>query len=101
MLTHCAKHLFYVCLILLGHLNHKCRLNDYTQKSALPPPVYETTTGGYAHVAKSKSTVLVDGRKYTSDQIFSTKKKAEQEVARCALDCIKKTMRSEGISLID
>ncbi|XP_028102090.1 double-stranded RNA-binding protein 1-like [Camellia sinensis] len=66
---------------------YKNRLQEYTQKSSIPLPVYETINeGGVPHEPRFRSTVRVDGASYTSHDVFSQRKAAEQDVARVALD---------------
>ncbi|KAF5942912.1 hypothetical protein HYC85_020554 [Camellia sinensis] len=68
---------------------YKNRLQEYTQKSSIPLPVYEAINeGGIPHEPRFRSTVRVDGASYTSHDVFSQRKAAEQDVARGALDGI-------------
>ncbi|KAI8001421.1 Double-stranded RNA-binding protein 1 [Camellia lanceoleosa] len=68
---------------------YKNRLQEYTQKSSIPLPVYKTINeGGVPHELRFRSTVWVDGASYTSNDVFSQRKAAEQDVARVALDGI-------------
>ncbi|XP_028102091.1 double-stranded RNA-binding protein 4-like [Camellia sinensis] len=68
---------------------YKNRLQEYTKKSSIPLPVYETINkGGVPHEPRFRSTVRVDGASYTSHDVFSQRKAAEQDVARMALDGI-------------
>ncbi|CAL5349160.1 unnamed protein product [Camellia sinensis] len=66
---------------------YKNRLQDYTKKSSIPLPVYETINeGGVLHETRFRSTVQVDGASYTSHYVFSQRNAEEQDVARVALD---------------
>ncbi|KAK1388281.1 double-stranded RNA-binding protein 4-like [Heracleum sosnowskyi] len=79
---------------------HKNKLQEYTQKSGLPLPVYTTDKGGFDHKPKFQATVLVDGIEYRSEQRFSRIISAENDVAKIAFDCIKKNMKIAGPSSI-
>ncbi|KAI7985169.1 Double-stranded RNA-binding protein 4 [Camellia lanceoleosa] len=81
-------------------LMHKNRLQEYTQKSALQLPVYQTINEGFPHAPKFRSTVLVNGEKYTSVHTFSQRKEAEQEVAKYALERAMKREEVEVFPLI-
>ncbi|CAL5349163.1 unnamed protein product [Camellia sinensis] len=68
---------------------YKNRLQEYTQKSSIPLPDYETINEeGVPHEPRFRSTVRVDGASYTSHDVFSQRKAAEQYVSRVALDGI-------------
>ncbi|XP_028102054.1 double-stranded RNA-binding protein 4-like isoform X1 [Camellia sinensis] len=68
---------------------YKNRLQEYTKKSSIPLSVYETINeGGVPHEPRFRSTVRVDGASYTSHDVFSQRKAAEQDVAKVALDGI-------------
>ncbi|XP_028102681.1 double-stranded RNA-binding protein 4-like, partial [Camellia sinensis] len=68
---------------------YKNRLQEYTKKSSIPLPVYETINeGGVPHEPRFRSTVRVDEASYISHDVFSQQKAAEQDVARVALDGI-------------
>ncbi|CAL5349161.1 unnamed protein product [Camellia sinensis] len=63
------------------------RLQEYTKKSSIPLPVYETINeGGVPHEPRFKSNLRVDAASYTSHDLFSQRKAAEQDVAGVALD---------------
>ncbi|GAV73133.1 dsrm domain-containing protein [Cephalotus follicularis] len=81
-------------------LMYKNHLQEYTQRSSLPLPIYQTPNEGSQHEPKFRSTVLVDGSTYTSNSTFSRQKVAEQDVARLALECITKKIKDEGCPLI-
>ncbi|CAL5445258.1 unnamed protein product [Camellia sinensis] len=89
-----------VCLVMPDHLMHKNRLQEHTQKSALQLPVYQTINEGFPHAPKFRSTVLVNGEKYTSVHTFSQRKEAEQEVAKYALERVMKREEVEVFPLI-
>ncbi|XP_062107551.1 uncharacterized protein LOC133818598 [Humulus lupulus] len=79
-------------------LMHKNRLQEFTHKTNIPLPIYQTINEGYQHMPKFRSTVIVNGASYTSSDTFSTRKAAEQNVAELALKSIaKETMVNEGL----
>ncbi|CAL5354676.1 unnamed protein product [Camellia sinensis] len=66
---------------------YKNHLQEYTQKSSIPLPVYETINeGGVPHEPRFRSTVRVDVASYTSHDVFSQRKAAEQDVTKVASD---------------
>lgn len=77
------------------HWMHKNRLQQYTQRSALPLPIYKTVNEGSTQASKFRSTVLVDGTEYTSKLTFLRRKTAEQEVAKFAFECVTNKMGSD------
>ncbi|XP_074369574.1 double-stranded RNA-binding protein 4-like [Apium graveolens] len=77
---------------------HKNKLQEYAQKCGLPLPVYTTDNRGFVHKPKFQSTVLVDGIEYRSEQGFSRIVSAENDVAKIALECIKKNLKIAGPS---
>ncbi|KAH7556958.1 hypothetical protein JRO89_XS11G0018200 [Xanthoceras sorbifolium] len=79
---------------------HKNRLQEYTQRSLIALPVYQTINEGFQHAPKFRSTVMVDGETYTSSNTFSHRKAAEQDVAKLALECISKKIKTEECPLI-
>ncbi|GMP27495.1 hypothetical protein CsSME_00003458 [Camellia sinensis var. sinensis] len=81
-------------------LMYKNRLQEYTQKSSIPLPVYQTINEGVQHEPRFRSTVWVDGASYTSHHVFLHRKAAEQDVARVALDGITQKIKEEGSPLI-
>ncbi|XXG83973.1 hypothetical protein AAC387_Pa10g1602 [Persea americana] len=82
------------------HFMHKNRLQEYTQRSALPLPLYQTINEGTQHAPKFRASVLVDGTTYWSCQMFSNRKAAEQDVARVALEGISRKIKDEGCPII-
>ncbi|KAL5570791.1 hypothetical protein UlMin_020388, partial [Ulmus minor] len=79
---------------------HKNSLQQYTQRSGIPLPIYQTVNEGLVHAPRYRSTVFVDGAKYTSSNTYPQRKAAEQDVAELALKCILKKMTDEGHPLI-
>ncbi|KAB5516697.1 hypothetical protein DKX38_027345 [Salix brachista] len=80
---------------------YKNRLQEYTQKSSLQLPVYQTFNEGAAHMPRFRSTVWVDGAQYTSQKTFLHRKAAEQDVANLALESILKRVKDEECPLLD
>ncbi|CAL5366507.1 unnamed protein product [Camellia sinensis] len=91
---------FALCSDLPELLMYKNRLQEYTQKSSIPLPVYQTINEGVQHEPRFRSTVWVDGASYTSHHVFLHRKAAEQDVARVALDGITQKIKEEGSPLI-
>ncbi|CAK9150628.1 unnamed protein product [Ilex paraguariensis] len=81
-------------------ISYKNRLQEYTQRSCLPLPIYDTINEGEHHLPKFRSTVLVDGSYCTSPNIFSHRKEAEQDVARVALLDISQKIKDGGCPFI-
>lgn len=83
---------------------YKNRLQEFTQKSAIPLPEYRTFNEGEAHAPRFRSTVLVDGVAYTSPHSFFHQRASEQDVAKIALEILSKKIESEneneGVSFI-
>ncbi|XP_050230561.1 double-stranded RNA-binding protein 4-like [Mercurialis annua] len=79
---------------------YKNRLQEYAQRACLPLPVYKTVNEGHPHLPNFRSTVLVDGKEFSSQNAFLHRKEAEQDVARLALDSIKEKIVDEGSSFV-
>ncbi|XP_031130190.1 double-stranded RNA-binding protein 4-like isoform X2 [Ipomoea triloba] len=77
-------------------LMYKNRLQEYTQKLGLPLPSYKNVNEGLPHSPSFRSTVLVDGRTYEAKCTFPTRKQAEQEAARLALESLSKQINDTG-----
>nr|GMD12022.1 double-stranded RNA-binding protein 4-like [Ipomoea batatas] len=75
---------------------YKNRLQEYTQKLGLPLPSYKNVNEGLPHSPSFRSTVLVDGRTYEAKCTFPTRKQAEQEAARLALESLSKQINDTG-----
>ncbi|XP_027062906.1 double-stranded RNA-binding protein 4-like isoform X2 [Coffea arabica] len=80
----------------LQHHMYKSRLQEYTQKSCLQPPVYTIVKEGAEHSPNFRATVLVDGKKYASQGTFQRRKSAEHNAAMIALHSIQKRMNDDG-----
>ncbi|KAI3879740.1 hypothetical protein MKX03_002898 [Papaver bracteatum] len=76
-------------------LMYKNHLITYTQRSAIPLPVYETVNLGY------RCTVHVNGVAYTTADTFRNPKDAEQEASKLALESIAKKIKEESIAIIN
>ncbi|KAG6742074.1 hypothetical protein POTOM_055360 [Populus tomentosa] len=85
---------------LPDNLMYKNRLQEYTQKSSLQLPVYQTFNEGPAHMPRFRSTVWVDGARYRSQKTFLHRKAAEQDVANLALESILNRVKDEGCPLL-
>ncbi|XP_072994230.1 uncharacterized protein [Typha latifolia] len=82
-------------------LMHKNRLQEYTQRSCIPMPIYQTVNEGHPHAPKFRSTVLVDGETFQSPRTFAHRKEAEQDVAKLALEAIsRKTMDKSILQIL-
>ncbi|KAL6960891.1 hypothetical protein U1Q18_038656 [Sarracenia purpurea var. burkii] len=82
------------------YLSPKNRLQEYTQKSGLPFPKYQTTNEGDQRGPRFKSSVLVDKSWYTTPVTFPNRKAAEQDAARVALCDVTQKIKDEGCALI-
>ncbi|KAF5958399.1 hypothetical protein HYC85_005624 [Camellia sinensis] len=82
------------------HLMYKNRLQEYTQRSAIDLPVYNTIKVEGQNPPRFRSTVLVNGAYYTSPFTFSNRKAAEQDVAKIALDGTAQKIKDEVCHLI-
>ncbi|KAK7379253.1 hypothetical protein VNO80_04708 [Phaseolus coccineus] len=65
--------------------NYKNRLQTFSQRSNKQFPMYVTVNEWAQHDPRYRSTVSVDGMNYTSPNLFSQRKPAEQDAARIAL----------------
>ncbi|KAJ8773990.1 hypothetical protein K2173_009421 [Erythroxylum novogranatense] len=81
---------------------YKSKLQEYTQKSSLPLPVYCTVDEGVScSEPKFRASVIVDGEKFTSPNTFSRRKTAEHAVAKFALECTLKKIKEKGCPRIN
>lgn len=74
-------------------------MHEYTQKSKIPLPVYQTVNEGQS-VPKYRSIVVVDEICYVSPNTFRNRKGAEQDAARIALEYISKKTKDNGFHLL-
>lgn len=72
-------------------------LQQYTQKEGLPLPLYVTVSNGSLHSPRFTSKVVVNGVSYTSCGDFSTRKAAEMDVARIALQGVQQQVEKCSI----
>ncbi|KAJ8424885.1 hypothetical protein Cgig2_020672 [Carnegiea gigantea] len=75
-------------------LPYKNRLQEFTQRAKIPLPVYRTVNEGQSHAPKFKSTVVVDGITYASVNAHSSRRAAEQDVAKVALEGISRKINN-------
>jgi len=80
---------------------YKNRLQEFTSRSGIANPVYQTVNEGQPHMPKFRSTVWVAGISYSSQSTFPQKKAAEQEASRIALEIIIQKTRDEGPSVVN
>lgn len=69
---------------------YKNLLQEYAQKSRLLLPVYNIENEGFPHAPKFRSSVIIDGTKFTSNFTFPDRRAAEQDVAKFAYETIVK-----------
>lgn len=75
-------------------MSYKNRLQEFTQRSNIPYPIYHTTNvEGVQHLPQYRCSVEVDGETYTTIRTCLNKKAAEQEVAKLALEGISKKIK--------
>ncbi|KAL5751247.1 hypothetical protein ACOSP7_025850 [Xanthoceras sorbifolium] len=79
---------------------YKKLLNEFTQKSRLPIPKYETRIEGLHKAPMFRSCVLVNGKSYESQEAFPKRKEAEQDAAKLALEQLTGELRDEVNSII-
>ncbi|XP_038725526.1 double-stranded RNA-binding protein 4-like [Tripterygium wilfordii] len=79
---------------------YKNRLQEYAQKSRLPLPVYCIKNEGYDHAPKFRASVSVGDNFFESRLTFSTRKVAEQDVAKLAIDSMEVKTKDEGCAPI-
>ncbi|KAE9591291.1 hypothetical protein Lal_00038494 [Lupinus albus] len=82
------------------HTLYKNRLQEFTQKSSIPLPMYQTVNEGTQHVPRFRSTVWVDGKSYTNQVSFLNRKAAEQDAARLALESLPVVIKDEASPLV-
>ncbi|CAL0308944.1 unnamed protein product [Lupinus luteus] len=82
------------------HTLYKNRLQEFTQKSSIPLPMYQTVNEGTQHVPRFRSTVWVDGKSYTNQVSFLNRKAAEQDAARLALESLPIVIKDEASPLV-
>nr|KYP73042.1 Ribonuclease 3 [Cajanus cajan] len=81
---------------------YKNRLQEFAQKASIGVPVYQTVfVEGQPHAPKFHSTVWVGGMSFTSSFTFPSRKAAEQEAAKVALDTLLQRTRDELPSLVN
>lgn len=89
---------FVICYLIssgLPDVPYKTRLQSFTQKCNISLPMYINVNEGRQHDPKFRSTVWVDGMKYTSPNTFSRLRAAEADVARMALENLHVKFKTE------
>ncbi|KMT18651.1 hypothetical protein BVRB_2g027800 [Beta vulgaris subsp. vulgaris] len=77
------------------NLLYKNRLQEFTQRAHIQFPVYHTVNeAGPRDLPKFRSTVEVDGETYSCLNTFSSRKAAEKDVAKIALEGIYKKIQN-------
>ncbi|RYR18389.1 hypothetical protein Ahy_B03g063009 isoform C [Arachis hypogaea] len=75
-------------------------LQDLAKKLNIVLPEYETIRDRSSEVPMYRSTVLVDGMSFTSEITLSTRKAAEQDIARVAFENLSKKVKDHGCALV-
>ncbi|KAI3867585.1 hypothetical protein MKX03_010104 [Papaver bracteatum] len=81
-------------------LMYKSRLNEFTQQTGIPVPVYESVNEGLQHLPKFRCTVHVDGVAYRSVNTFRNRKDAEQDASKLALESMPRKIKDESSAVI-
>ncbi|RZC51967.1 hypothetical protein C5167_020393 [Papaver somniferum] len=81
-------------------LMYKSRLNEFTQQTGIPVPVYESVNEGLQHLPKFRCTVHVDGVAYRSVNTFRNRKDAEQDASKLALESMPKKIKDESSAIV-
>ncbi|WVZ21660.1 hypothetical protein V8G54_008982, partial [Vigna mungo] len=92
-----------LCISLesLGSVMYKNLFQEFTSRSDIDLPVYQTFNEGESHIPKFWSIVWVAQISYTSESKFPQKRAVEQEVARLALETILENTRVEGTFIVN
>ncbi|KAL2926510.1 Double-stranded RNA-binding protein 4 [Bienertia sinuspersici] len=95
----CSAVFVGVVAVVLGgipeHLMYKNRLQEFAQRASIPFPIYYTVNEkGPQHFPQFRSTVEVDGDKYACLNTFSSRKAAEQDAAKIALEGISEKIKN-------
>jgi hypothetical protein len=78
----------------------KSGLIEFALKSKMKVPEFHSRNEGQSHAPKFRSSVMVDGLVFTTEQTFSHRKVADEEVSRSALEWLINKIIPEGYSLI-
>ncbi|WJX58707.1 hypothetical protein P8452_44133 [Trifolium repens] len=78
----------------------KSSLIEFALKSKMKVPEFHSRNEGQSHAPKFRSSVMVDGLVFTTEQTFSHRKVADEEVSRSALEWLINKIIPEGYSLI-
>ncbi|KAF1891034.1 hypothetical protein Lal_00001170 [Lupinus albus] len=75
---------------------YKNQLQEFTQKSRIELPTYQTVNEGTRHVPMFRSTLWVSGKCYTNQVTFVNRKAAEQDAAKLALKSLLGMIKDEA-----
>lgn len=67
-------------------MKFKNQLQELAHKAAIPLPEYTVINEGLSHSPCFRATVEINGKSYTTNDVFKSRKEAEQEAARLALE---------------
>ncbi|CAL0310767.1 unnamed protein product [Lupinus luteus] len=85
---------------MLEHTLYKNRLQEFTQKSSIPLPMYKTINEGNQHVPKFRSTVSVDGKSHTNQVSYLYQRTVAQDAVRLALESLPIVMKDVANPLV-
>ncbi|XP_045832372.1 double-stranded RNA-binding protein 8-like [Trifolium pratense] len=85
---------------LITNNRFKSSLIEFALKSKMKEPEFHSRNEGESHAPKYRSSVLVDGFVFTTEQTFFRRKDADQEVSRIALEQLTNKIIPEGYSLV-
>ncbi|GAU31102.1 hypothetical protein TSUD_212090 [Trifolium subterraneum] len=78
----------------------KSALIEFALKSKMKMPEFHSRNEGESHAPKFRSSVIVDGLIFTTEQTYFHRKTADQEVSRLALEWLTNKIIPEGYSLV-
>ncbi|CAM6084149.1 unnamed protein product [Calypogeia fissa] len=81
-----------------GSVMYKSQLQEYAQKAAIPPPVYEFVKEGASHEPRFKAIVILNNVTYESPPGFPNLKSAEHAAAKAALDGLLQSNNRSGVT---
>ncbi|CAH1437345.1 unnamed protein product [Lactuca virosa] len=77
---------------------YKRLLNEQVQKLRKQVPVYQTNNEGAGHQPKFRTTIWIDGVKYTSPNTFHNRKLAETDASKITLFAIRQKLKDEALN---
>ncbi|KAL7612377.1 double-stranded RNA-binding protein 2 [Lactuca sativa] len=77
---------------------YKRLLNEQVQKLRKQVPVYQTNNEGAGHQPKFRTTIWIDGVKYTSPNTFHNRKLAETDASKFTLFAIRQKLKDEALN---